>query len=266
MDRRAYLAALGASAAGALAGCSVSLGNRVTRSGTRTFDPPDAIAVTTTNGGLTVTGADVDDVTVDYRITGPSRAAVDATSVVGARDGGRLSIELARGDAAGVQRTGAHLDVTCPGGTALVGADTSNGAIEVEGVAGDPVLSTSNGRIEARSIGGTVTADTSNGSITVRDVGALGGAATSNGGIDVDVPAVDGDVSVDTSNGNVSAALAPDLSVTVTASTTNGSVDVSGLQFSSVSTGNERFAGTLGAGEHALSFGTSNGSIELEAL
>jgi hypothetical protein len=109
---------------------------------------------------------------------------------------------------------------------------TSNGRINLDGVAGDVNARTSNGRIDAKGLSGhRVTAETSNGTIdlalqTAQDVRAV----TSNGSITLTVP--DGSYNVDaqSSNGskNIDIPTDPDGEHTLDLSTSNGSITVTG--------------------------------------
>lgn len=93
-----------------------------------------------------------------------------------------------------------------------------------------------------------------------------GSVRTSNASIGVDVPRIDGDTEIVTSNGSIDAALAGALDAAVTATTTNGSVKVTGLDFDSVEQSDTDLSGSLGDGTHTLSLETKNASIDLQAL
>lgn len=111
-------------------------------------------------------------------------------------------------------------------------------------------------------------AEEASASLTVRcpETVNTGSVRTSNASIEVDVPRIDGDTEIVTSNGGIDAALAPALDAAVTATTTNGSVEVTGIDFESVEQSDTDLSGSLGSGTHTLSLETENASIDLRAL
>lgn len=114
---------------------------------------------------------------------------------------------------------------------------------------------------------GSAAADAS-ASLTVRcpETVNTGSVRTSNASIEVDVPRIDGDAEIVTSNGGIDAALARGLDAAVTATTTNGSVEVTGIDLDSVEQSDTDLSGSLGDGTHTLSLETENASIDLQAL
>lgn len=114
--------------------------------------------------------------------------------------------------------SGVDFEVTVPVAT-RVDADTSNGAISVEGVSGRLDLDTSNGAITVLEVTGEVFADTSNGRISMWEITGDVHADTSNGRIeleriagdvraetsngDIELESIDGEVDADTSNGRI---------------------------------------------------------------
>lgn len=105
-------------------------------------------------------------------------------------------------------------------------------------------------------------------SLTVRypETVNTGSVRTSNASVEVDVPRIDGDTEIATSNGGIDAALARGLDAAVTATTTNGSVEVTGLDLDSVEQSDTNLSGSLGDGTYTLSLETKNASIDLQAL
>jgi len=100
---------------------------------------------------------------------------------------------------------------------------TTNGAIEVEGMAGNAELDTENGAITVRSHEGAVRATSSNGAITVEGAGGAVVARTASARIDI---AAEGPVEARTSNGAVSAVLGPDNEGPVDVATSNGAISL----------------------------------------
>ena len=143
---------------------------------------------------------------------------------------------------------------------------TSNGAIELQGGAGDVNLRTSNGAIQVRDATGHVRAGTSNGKITA-SLGLLEGGAfsTSNGAIRVNVREGNAPLAAKTSNGAIDVTLPADFSGQLDAKTTNGRVH-SELLLSGVESSRTRLMGQIGeGGETTIKLRTLNGSIHVRA-
>ncbi|MUV59992.1 DUF4097 family beta strand repeat-containing protein, partial [Halobacterium sp. CBA1126] len=160
---------------------------------------------------------------------------------------GALAVDVdVSGDASGVR---VDLDVEVPDGTAMAVVQTENGDVDVSDVAA----------VEA--------ARSSNGDVTVRNAGPVEAVATENGDVGADVPApLAGDVLVRSENGDVEAAVSPDVDAVVDAQTTNGTVDVDGLDLQDGSSGDTRVTGTLGDGTHEVTVVSTNGDVEVRAL
>lgn len=144
---------------------------------------------------------------------------------------------------------------------------TSNGPVVVDGAPGsDLAAASSNGGIDLSGVEGYVTATTSNGGITVEDCGGIAGLKTSNGPISTEISAVRGDVTISSSNGGIALRLAEDLNARVVATTSNGRVTVGDLPLRvSESTGTS-VSGLLGVGGPTITVTTSNGGINLSGL
>lgn len=144
---------------------------------------------------------------------------------------------------------------------------TSNGPVVVDGAPGsDLAAASSNGGIDLSGVEGYVTATTSNGGITVEDCGGIAGLKTSNGPISTEISAVRGDVTISSSNGGIALRLAEDLNARVVATTSNGRVTVDDLPLRvSESTGTS-VSGLLGVGGPTITVTTSNGGINLSGL
>jgi len=141
---------------------------------------------------------------------------------------------------------------------------TSNGPVHVDGArGGDLRAASSNGGIDLRGVEGYVTATTSNGAVTVEDCGGVLALRTSNGPISATISAVREDVMISSSNGGIALWLAEDLDARVVAATSNGRVTVRGLPLRvSESTGTS-VTGLLGDGGPTITVTTSNGGIDL---
>ncbi|HZD43290.1 MAG TPA: DUF4097 family beta strand repeat-containing protein [Methanomicrobiales archaeon] len=161
-----------------------------------------------------------------------------------------------------------------------IGIDTSNGAIQVEGVAANANAATSNGRIDMRNIVGNVEAYTSNGAVDIRNINgsafarssnarinilnttSLRGAYTSNGQINVEIYSIPpATTTLQTSNGAINAALSPNLNATILAETSNGAIRVQNISITVQEQTGTLLRGTIGSGGPQIHILTSNGGI-----
>ena len=153
----------------------------------------------------------------------------------------KLWVERPRG---GFGRGGIEVryKVRVPASVALRLQNT-NGRIAVTGVKGDARLSTTNGEIAARDLGGKVEASTTNGEIEL-DLTTLGGpvdAETTNGGVRIRIPA--------------------DAKASLSASCTNGGIDVEGLSVEEIEKSRRRLEARLNGGGTRIEVSTTNGGI-----
>ncbi|ADJ14366.1 DUF4097 family beta strand repeat-containing protein [Halalkalicoccus jeotgali] len=264
--RRAVLGSCGLAVSAFLSGCTGELtlgGDREELN--RTFEAPNALAVETDSGAVTVhpTGADRIELHAIKRSKSPI-SDTDGTRVETVRDADRLRIVAETGGGAWFGSAGTiSLDVGVPAKTRLEHAAAQNGPATVTDVAGDARIESTNGAVIARRIDGAVSLSSTNGAIRAHEIAALDRAETTNGSIDLAVPAVRRDASITTTNGPITAALAPDLDADVIATTTNGSTATDGLALSGT---DDSATGTLGDGTYELLVESTNGTITLEAL
>lgn len=249
----------------ALAGCTAPTvetraeeTRRISRSGR------DSLELRNANGSISVEPWDGDDVELRIVKRGFFTDDLDAAEVTVGGDE-TLTIERVVGDDES-SRVVVSFEVRVPADFPVTDATTSNGSVDVRGTVGDVDVRTTNGSISVRRVDGFVSLTTTNGSVTCSDVGGVDGARTTNGSIDVEVPAIRGDASIESSNGSIDAALAGDLNADLLAQTSTGSVDASGLSLGDASVSRTRVAGTLGDGGPTLTILTSNGGIELSLL
>jgi DUF4097 and DUF4098 domain-containing protein YvlB len=137
--------------------------------------------------------------------------------------------------------------VEVPAATKLV-LETTNGGIEVDGVRGAAKLETVNGTIKAQGLGGSVSAE------------------TVNGGVDVGLASLDADVRVETTNGGVTLRLPPSAKATLVARTTNGGLNVDGLQVEEVERSRRRLEARLNGGGQRVEAETTNGGVTFRAV
>lgn len=136
-------------------------------------------------------------------------------------------------------------DVTVPRSMSL-DLETTNGAIEVNGVSGILKMETTNGSVRLERCAGNVNASTTNGRVTAEllsvDRTRPNRLSTTNGKIVLTVPS--------------------SLAAEIDASTTNGSID-SELAVTTHSIGRHSLRGTINGGGAELRLRTTNGSIEI---
>jgi len=136
-------------------------------------------------------------------------------------------------------------DITVPRSMSL-DVDTTNGAIEVNGVSGMLKVETTNGHIRLDRCAGNVNASTTNGRVTAEllsvDRTRSNRLTTTNGKIVLTVPS--------------------SLAAEIDASTTNGSID-SEIAVTTHSVGRHSLRGTINGGGAELRLRTTNGSIEI---
>ena len=143
--------------------------------------------------------------------------------------------------------------------------DTSNGAIRVRDVVGEVVADTSNGAIEVERVQGVLRLDTSNGSIEIRDAAATIDADTSNGRIEFAGALVEGSHRMETSNGRIEVAVPADASLAIDARTSNATISTD-LPLEGDTEGESWTAVLNPPASVTLTLRTSNGSIRIEGL
>lgn len=271
ITRRELLGACALGISAASAGCTGAtpfVGKRIEFD--RTFDMTTGhITIETDSGSASVRRTDADEI----QLHGVKEAAsvfadIEDTTVETAQNGDHLRItgDSGRNSFFGLGSKSISLDIGVPEGVAVERVSAGNGDATATGVAGDATLESTNGEVTARNVDGFVSLSSTNGPVRARGVAGLNGAETTNGDVDVVVPAVENDVSVASTNGTITAALAPGLDARVVASTTNGSITANGLPLDAGGSNDTSLRGTLGNGTHRLTVETTNGDIALNRL
>ncbi|MGQ9707359.1 MAG: DUF4097 family beta strand repeat-containing protein [bacterium] len=132
--------------------------------------------------------------------------------------------------------------------SAAISASTSNGDIILTGTTGDAELSTSNGKVLVQVHAGGITIQTSNAEIDC-DLSLL--------------PATRG-VTLTTSNGKVTLRLPPDVSASINATTSNGTVVITGYQVQYEEQTQMHIRARIGSGASPITINTSNGDIVIQ--
>ncbi len=247
------------------------------------------ISVQNHNGTITVTRGAENSVVVHAIKRAATDELLAKLQATIRQDGDHIIIETTGDNSSGFAffgHNGMAVDyqIQAPARADLGPVNSSNGRIDITGIAGQFDLSTSNGIITARDVDGTVSAQTANGRVSV-----MGGRGTlrlgsSNGIVEVrdvqagglDLHTSNGRVvfagslapgsknSVETSNGSVAITLPPDSALSVDLRSGNGSVNVDGFPVAA-SGENKRNAvqGVINRPDANLTVHTGNGSITL---
>lgn len=145
-------------------------------------------------------------------------------------------------------------------------AETHNGEITVNGVAGDTRVVTHNGAVTVNTSAGKLDVETHNGAITATYNGASVSLETHNGEIRADLRnsgAVRGEMT--TNNGAIEVLVGAGTAANVVAETDNGRVSHDAA-ITVESEGKTRLEGKIGAGGDRLELTTHNGSINIKAV
>ena len=160
-----------------------------------------------------------------------------------------------------------HYHVKVPARTGLE-IETTNGDLQIRGIAGVVSGRTVNGSVEVRRTKGTVEVASTNGSIRLAGIEGSASAETTNGTIEAEVPRVDADgrILLSTTNGSVTASLPSDLGADIDAETTNGRVRIGyPVQRHAGSTARALHA-KIGDGGVNLTLRTTNGNIVIQRI
>ncbi|WP_167599423.1 DUF4097 family beta strand repeat-containing protein [Halorussus marinus] len=285
-DRRRFLAAGASAALVGLSGCTGAtpfVGKRLEE--THEFDVGDgnSLAIDADNGDVTVRSGSPRLETV--KKSGSVFADLSDASVDVGRDGDTVRVEARTDDDGSWFQGTPAVDVTAdiPDGVTVDAVRTRNGDADVRGVTGDATVEsrngdavarnvdgevtvqTDNGDAEARDISGYVTAQTENGDAVARNVGGLDGASSENGDVDVEIPSVRGDTSVETDNGDVEAAVSPDVDARLVLRTDRGDVSIDGPFDVATRTDEYAEAGPEDA-DAELRLRSDNGDVSVTAL
>lgn len=278
--RRRLLGGVATAAVGLLAGCSVALGDPETATVRRRFDAGDVSRLRVgADGDATVRRADGDRVEVEvtkraYGGTDPSDLELRSSA-----EGETLRLRTHVPTVVGIGGGDVDVDVRVPASVRVERVESDAGTVSLDGVAGDATVAATAGDVSVRDVRGDVDVDAANGDVTTTDTQGFVAAETENGDVAVtspdgvgDLGSVDGDVEADvpalrgeptlaTTNGDVEVALGADLDAAVEATTENGAVEgVDALDDVDAASGT-RLAGAVGDGGPELRLETTNGDV-----
>jgi DUF4097 and DUF4098 domain-containing protein YvlB len=157
-----------------------------------------------------------------------------------------------------VKTSNGHILVDSINGT--IGAQTSNGSLELKNIEGSADVRTSNGSITIDSVNGNVTAENSNGSVELKNIDGSADVRTSNSSIRID--SVNGNVSAHTSSGSITL---KNIDGAVDVKNSNGSITIDSVKgMIDAETSNSRIKCSLAEVSGDIKLETNNGSIDLE--
>ena len=207
------------------------------------------LSIENTNGSIRIETWDRDEVHIEARKSASSERALDRLEIEVEGEGRRVEVRT-RFRRLGWWGSGGEVEyrLRVPE-TADVEAETVNGTVRIEGLAGDALARTVNGGVRVEDCEGAVEAGTVNGHVEVRysDVSGRGehDFATVNGAVDVYLPSdVQGQFRARTVNGSIK---------------TDFPFTVHGMKV----VGPKWVDETIGEGGAEFSFNTVNGSIRI---
>ena len=251
---------------------------------------PD-VSLSTFDGAIEIRPWDKAEVQVVIEKRGRNKNAIDAIEVHAEATGDRVEVRVTAPRSSGFgfhfsDFRSARLIVSVPA-SADIKANSGDGAIDIEHVAGRVELRSGDGNIRGRSLGGDVTAHTGDGSIRLDGVNGKLTADTGDGSIiamgrmttvharsgDGSVTiqadkgsAADGDWDITTGDGSVTLAVPEDFGAELDAHTGDGSIRMHDITLSNVTgeIGKRNVRGRLGSGGPSLRVRTGDGSITLK--
>ncbi len=257
----------------AAAGCTA--GPTETRDDSFSVNGTATLVVNSDNGWIKVNTGSDDEVRVQATLRGVDRIDYEVS-----QDGNTITVVAEIDQGWFISNVGVDITITTPVNTD-VELETSNGAIELNGIEGTGTLRTSNGEIVLENVKGDFEGRTSNGKIEVDTLEGTAFLMTSNGGLDlqevigeVDAETSNGGISYSgdmipggdnrliTSNGNVDVELLGTPGIKLDASTNNGDV-TSELPITATTTSDDHLVGTIGDGEADLYIESSNGDVTI---
>jgi hypothetical protein len=124
---------------------------------------------------------------------------------------------------------------------------------------------TTNGAVTLTGLSGPVTARATNGTVTGKDLRGSVQARTTNGAVNVELAAVADKVALGTTNGGVILTLPDTARADLSASVTNGGINVSGLNLEVSEQSRRRLEGRLNGGGAKIELRTTNGGIRIRS-
>lgn len=282
--RSALVAGLGAAAIPALSGCVTITRDRSTATEQHSVraEPLSAVAITGTDGDITVSATETETVAIEARKRATGETSLSDLTVHTRVEGDHLDVEteIPTGDLLGGGQIDLRMEV--PADLSVERVRTADGDIRLENTAGETRVESVDGDIHATGTGpldldvesgditvqtarGPVAASATDGDIQLREPDALGDISVTDGDVTADLSAIAGDAQVETVDGDIVLRVGPDLDARIEASTRNGEVaGIDGLDEVETAT-RTALEGTIGRGTHALVVTAIDGDIHLRA-
>jgi hypothetical protein len=224
------------------------------------------ISATTKNGRIAIAGTgdtavNISIVRVAYgRNEEDARKAIANVVVTNSLVGSQLQLNAEM--PGGNRNYGASFQVSSPPAVGLVLA-TTNGEVTATSMTSGVSATTTNGRIGLTDTRGAASLNTTNGAVEVAVHRGSVDAHTTNGTVDCDIAELrtSETVILQTTNGAVILLLPADVSATVDATTTNGTITINDftVSYEIQETGHVR--GRIGSGVSAINISTTNGNV-----
>lgn len=130
----------------------------------------------------------------------------------------------------------------------------------------DVEVSTTNGKVEVRGVAGHVEASSTNGGLTIADIRGSVDASTTNGGVSVELTEVTPgrSMSFSSTNGGIRVTVPRDARISIDAHTTNGGINVDGLQADIRSKSRRHLRADVNGGGPEIEVSTTNGGIKIQ--
>jgi len=130
----------------------------------------------------------------------------------------------------------------------------------------DVKVTTTNGKVEVRGVAGHVEASSTNGGLAIADIHGSVDASTTNGGVSVELAEVTPgrSMSFSSTNGGIRVTVPRDARLSVHARTTNGGISVDGLQADIQSKSRRHLRADVNGGGPEIEVTTTNGGIKIQ--
>jgi hypothetical protein len=143
---------------------------------------------------------------------------------------------------------------------------SSNGDITILGGTGNATIHSSNGDIDIMAVEGYVQASSSNGDIDIEDTWGVNDITTSNGKINVEIFDFHKNISISSSNGDITLFINEYLNADLVLSTSNGEITTKNLSLNITKEEENYLSGEIGGGGNLINIYTSNGDIHLKKI
>jgi hypothetical protein len=125
---------------------------------------------------------------------------------------------------------------------------------------------TINGGVDLLGLSGRVIAATTNGGVRARDISGPFEGSTTNGGVELDLlRVVEGGVKLESTNGGFKVRVPADARASISASISNGGIDVDGLNLDTTESSRQRLEAKLNGGGPWIRIEGTNGGVRLSA-